>query len=81
MVNTELHCVQLFIRYITLVTTRMLEILPGAVEYCNMVCCVLRIVQQCSEVFDNSVRKLSITAVLGSQEFGLPYDWELRGAL
>ena len=45
MVNTELHCVQLFIRYIRLVTTLMLDIVPAAAGYCNAVCCVLRIVE------------------------------------
>ena len=71
MVNTELHCVQLFIRYIRLVTTRMLNKLPRAAVYCHAVRCVFCIVELCSEVFDYSVRMLSITAVLGLHEFGL----------
>jgi hypothetical protein len=71
MVNTELHCVQLFIRYIRLVTTLMLDKLPCAAVYCHAVCCVLRIVEWCPEVFNQSIWMLSITAVLGSHEFGL----------
>jgi len=62
---------QLFIPYIRLVTTLMLYQLPGATGYCSAVRCVLRIVDQSSEVFDDSVRMLSIMVVLGSQEFGL----------
>jgi len=45
MVNTELHWVQLFIRYIRLVTTLMVEKLLRAVVYCHAVRCVLRIVE------------------------------------
>jgi len=71
MVNTELHCVQLFIRYIRLVTTLMLDKLPRAAVYCHTVRFVLCIVEECSELFDHSVRMLSITAVLGPHEFGL----------
>jgi len=71
MVNTELHCVQLFIRYIHLVTTLLLDKLPCPTVYCHAVRCVLRIVESCFEVFDPSVRILSIRAVLGSHEFGL----------
>jgi len=72
MVNTETHCVRVFIRHILLVITRMLEKLLGAAVYCHAVHCVLRIVESCSEVFDHSVRMLSITAVLGSHDFRLP---------
>jgi len=71
MVNTELHCVQLFIWYIHLVTTLMLDKLLRAAVYCHAVHCVLRIVELCSEVFDYGVRMLPITAVMGSQDFGL----------
>jgi len=74
MVNIELHCVQVFIWYIRLVTTHMLDKLPGAAEYCYMVRCILHIVEQFSEVFEHSIRMLSITAVLGSHEFG-PCIW------
>jgi hypothetical protein len=45
MVNIELHCVQLFIRYIRLVTTLMLDKLLRAAVYCHAVRCVLRIVE------------------------------------
>jgi len=71
MVNTELHCMQLFIRYIRLVTTLMLYKLPLATVYCCTVRCVLRIVEKCTQVFDHSVRMLFIAVVLGSHEFGL----------
>jgi len=71
MVYTELYCVQLFIRYIRLVTTFMLYEPPRAGVYCHAVRCISRIVEQCSDVFDHSSRMLSITAVLGSHEFGL----------
>jgi len=71
MVNTELHCVQLFIGYICLVTTLMLDKLPRAAVCSHVVRCVLCIVESCSEVFDHSVRMLSITAVFGPHEFGL----------
>jgi hypothetical protein len=49
----------------------MLEKLPHAVVYCHAVPSVLRIVEYSSEVFDHSVRMLSITAVLRASEFGL----------
>jgi hypothetical protein len=71
MVNAELHCMQVFIQYICLVMTHMLDKLPCAAVYCHTVCCVLHIVEECSEVFDYSVRMLSITAVFGSHEFWL----------
>jgi len=71
MVNTELHCVQLFIRYISLVTTMKIDQLPHAVEYCHALHLVLRIAEKCSEVVDHTVRMLSITADLGSHEIGL----------
>jgi hypothetical protein len=71
MVNTELHCMKLFIRYRRLVTTLRHEKLPCATVYCDAVRCFLRIVELCSEVFDLSVRMLSIRAVLASDEFGL----------
>jgi hypothetical protein len=45
MVSTELHCVQLFIRYIPLVTTLMLDKLPCAGIYCHAVHCISRIVK------------------------------------
>ena len=45
MVNTELHCMQLFIRYIHLVTTLMLDELQCAAVYCHTVHCVLDIVK------------------------------------
>jgi len=51
--------------------TLMLEKHPCAVVYCHAVRCVLRLVEYYSEVFDYSVRMLSISAVLGSHEFGL----------
>jgi hypothetical protein len=71
MVNTELHYVQFFIRYIRQVMTLILEKLPHAAVFVNAVRCVWCIVESCSEVFDHSVRMLSITGVLGSHEFGL----------
>jgi hypothetical protein len=71
MVNTELHCVQLFIRYIRLVTTLLLDTLSCAPVYCQAVCCILRIVEECSEVFNHSIRMLSIPADLASHEFRL----------
>ena len=71
MVNRELHCVQLFIRYIRFVTTLMLEKLPRAVVYCRAVRCLLRIVKYFSEVYDHGVRMVSITAVLRPHQFGL----------
>ena len=42
MLNTELHGVQLFIQYIRLVTTPILDTLPCAAVYCHGVRCVLR---------------------------------------
>jgi hypothetical protein len=42
MLITELDCVQLFIRYIRLVTTLMLDKPPRAIVYCHTVCGVLR---------------------------------------
>jgi len=69
--NTELQCLQLFIQYIRLVTTLMLDELPNATVYCPVVRCVMHIIESCSEVCDHSVRMLSITAVLGPNEFGL----------
>jgi hypothetical protein len=45
MVNTELHCEQLFIRYIRLVMTLMLDKLPRAAVYWHAVRCVLCIVE------------------------------------
>jgi hypothetical protein len=71
MKNTELHCMQEFIRYKGLVTTPLLDKHPCAAVYCHAMSCVLHIVQSCSEVFDHSVRMLSIRVVLGSHEFGL----------
>jgi len=62
---------QLFIQSICLVTTLMLDNLLSASVYCHMERCVLPIVESCSEVFDHSIRMLSITAVVGSHEFGL----------
>jgi len=79
MVITELQCVQLFIQYICLVTTLMLDKLPCAAVYCHPVLCVLHIVEWYSEVFDHSVRMLSIMAVLGSHEFGLRIWLEAQG--
>ena len=67
-VDTELHCMQLFFRYIRLVTTRRFHNRPYAVVYCYVVRSVLHIVESCSGVFDNRVRMRSITAVLGSHE-------------
>jgi hypothetical protein len=58
MVNTELHCVQLFIRYIHLGTTLILDKLRCASAYCDVESCDLRIVEQYFEVFDQSVRML-----------------------
>jgi len=49
----------------------MIDKFPRATEYCHAVHCVLHIVEYCSEVFDHSIRKLFITVVLGSHEFGL----------
>jgi hypothetical protein len=71
MVNTELHCVQLSIQYMCDVTTLMIDKLLCAVVYYRTVHCLLRIVKQWSEVFDRSVRMLSITVVLGCHGFGL----------
>jgi len=79
MVNTELHCVQLFFRHIRLVMTLMLVKLPCAVVYCHAVRCILRIVKQCSDVFDPCVRMLSIMAVLGSHEFVLRISLGAQG--
>jgi hypothetical protein len=45
MVNTVLHCVQLFIRYINLGTTLMLEKLQRTVLYYHAVRCFLRIAE------------------------------------
>jgi hypothetical protein len=44
-VNTELHCVQLFIRYIRLVMTLMFDKLLCAAVYCHAVRWVLCIVE------------------------------------
>jgi hypothetical protein len=71
MVNTKLDYVQLFRRYISLVTTLTLDTCPGAADYCHLVRRVSRIVELCLEVFDHSVRMLSITEVLVSHEFSL----------
>jgi hypothetical protein len=71
MVNTELHCVQWFIQYIQHVTTLMLDNLPGAAVSGHEVHFVLLSVKECSKVFDYSVGMLSITRVLGCDEFGL----------
>jgi hypothetical protein len=71
MENTELHCVQLIMEYISLVVTLKLEKLPRAEEFCHAVYCVLYIVEECFEVFDHSIRMYSVTAVLASHEFGL----------
>jgi len=49
----------------------MLQKLLRAVVYCHAVRWILRIVEWCSEVFDHSVRMLSIMAGLGCHEFGL----------
>jgi hypothetical protein len=45
MVNTELHCVQLFIRYICPVMTLMLDKLPRAAVYYDAVRCVMCIAE------------------------------------
>jgi len=45
MLNTELHCIKLIIRYIHLLTTLMLDQLLHAVVDCHTVSHVLRIVQ------------------------------------
>jgi hypothetical protein len=79
MVNAELRCAQLFIRYIHLVTTLILDKLPRATVYCYVVWCVLHIVEKCSGVSDHSVRILSITAVWGSHEFRLHIRLEAQG--
>jgi hypothetical protein len=71
-VNTELHCVQLSIRYISIVTTLLIHPLSHGTVYCHVVRWVLLILEQCSEVFDNNVRMLSSKAVLGCHGFGLP---------
>jgi len=71
MVNTELNCMQLFIRYIRLVTTFMLDDLPRAAEHCDTVCYVWCIIEQSSEILDRSVRMCSIMAGLGYHEFGI----------
>jgi len=79
--NTELQCVQLITRYIRLVMTLMLGKLPHHTVYCHAVCCILRIVELCSDVFDYGIRMLSIMVVLGSHEFGLPiWLWALGGS-
>ena len=44
-VSTELHWVQLFILYICLGMTLMLDKLPCAIVYCHVVRCVLHIVE------------------------------------
>jgi hypothetical protein len=72
MVNTELHCVKLCIPYVCLVLTTLLEKRLSAIVYCHTVHFVLRIVELCSELFDRSVRMLSIMAVYGSHEYRLP---------
>jgi hypothetical protein len=71
MVNTGLHCVQLFIQYIRLVVTLIYGKLQSAALYCHAVRCVLWIVEYCSAVYDHRVRMLSITAVLRLNEFEL----------
>jgi hypothetical protein len=68
-VNTELDWVQLFIRYICLVTSLILYKLLRAAEYCRVVCCVMHIVELCPEVFDHSGRIHAITADLGLDEY------------
>jgi hypothetical protein len=57
----------------------MLQNLLHAVVYCHAVRCVLRIVEDCSEVFDYSVKMLSIMAVMGSHEFGLRISLGAQG--
>jgi len=47
----------------------MFDNLLSAGEYCQAVRCVLRIVVQCAEVYNHSVRMHSIAEVLVSYEF------------
>ena len=77
--NRVLHCMQSFILYICLSTTLWLDELPSAAVYCHTVSLVLRIDEECSEVFDPSIRMLSITAVFGPMNLGFAYECELRG--
>jgi len=70
MVNEKLHCMQLFKRYICLVTTRILVRLACATVHCAAVSYVLYIVEECFEVYDHCIRMLYITAVFGPLEFG-----------
>ena len=60
---------QLIIPYKRLITTRMHDELACAILSFNEGCRALRIVEKCLEDFDDRVRMLSITAVLGSHEF------------
>jgi len=71
MVNAELNLVQLFIRYLHLVTTIILSKLPRAVVYSQTVRSVMIVVELCAEVSTHRIRMLSIPAVLWSDEFGL----------
>jgi len=71
MENREQYWVQLFIRYIRRLTTVMVDYLPRAVVNCYSVCRVLHIVEKCCAVCDHCIRILTITAILGSHEFGL----------
>jgi len=50
MVIAGINCEQLFIQYMILVTTHMLDQLPPAMLCCPAVRCVMRIVEYCSEV-------------------------------
>jgi hypothetical protein len=79
MVNTELHWVQLFIRYICLVTMLMLDKLQHTPGYCHAVRCGLHLVQYNTEVFDRSIKMLSITVVSRTYEFRLSIGLGAQG--
>jgi hypothetical protein len=49
----------------------VLDKLPGGAVYCHAGHCIVCIVEYRSEVFDHSVRMLSMRAVLGSHEVGI----------
>jgi hypothetical protein len=74
MVNPEIHCVQLIIRYMHLVATLMVHKLLHAVVFHDAVCCVSLIVETCSDVFERSARMASITVVWGSMNLMCVYN-------
>jgi len=79
-VNTELHWVQLFIQYIRLVTTLMLEKVPRGIVYCHAVryVCVLLNIVLMSWIIASGW--LPSRWLWGPMKSGFAYDWELRVA-